>query len=99
MKTNEFISTLRAAPCNQLIFADLDGHAVHSVAVKIGKDQLVTRRSAQCGDEFVRFHLVFCSFRFSSTNSAANFVASASLAIYAVVFRHPLAQSGQHMAY
>src|SRR5437870_13843409 len=33
--------------------------AVHSVAVKIGKDQLVTRRSAQCGDEFVRFHLLF----------------------------------------
>ena len=30
MKTNEFISTLRAAPSNQLIFADLDGHAVHS---------------------------------------------------------------------
>jgi len=30
VKTNEFISTLRAAPSNQLIFADLDGHAVHS---------------------------------------------------------------------
>jgi len=30
MKTNEFISTLRTAPSNQLIFADLDGHAVHS---------------------------------------------------------------------
>jgi hypothetical protein len=30
MKTNEFISTLRAAPNNQLIFADLDGHTVHS---------------------------------------------------------------------
>jgi len=30
MKTNEFISTLRAAPSNQLIFADRDGHAVHS---------------------------------------------------------------------
>src|SRR4029453_4109758 len=31
MKTNEFISTLRAAPSNQLIFAGLDGHAVPSV--------------------------------------------------------------------
>jgi hypothetical protein len=30
MKTNEFISTLRAAPNNQLIFIDLDGHTVHS---------------------------------------------------------------------
>jgi Family of unknown function (DUF6428) len=30
MKTNEFISTLRAAPNNQLIFIDLDGHIVHS---------------------------------------------------------------------
>ena len=30
MKTNEFISILRAAPRNQLIFADLDGRAVHS---------------------------------------------------------------------
>jgi hypothetical protein len=30
MKTNEFISALRAAPNNQLMFVDLDGHAVHS---------------------------------------------------------------------
>jgi hypothetical protein len=30
MKTNEFISALRAAPQNQLIFTDLDGHAVPS---------------------------------------------------------------------
>ena len=30
MRTNEFISTLRAAPNNQLIFVDLDGHTVHS---------------------------------------------------------------------
>ena len=30
MKTNEFISTLRAAPNNQLIFVDLDGHTVHT---------------------------------------------------------------------
>jgi hypothetical protein len=29
MKTSEFISELRRAPSNQLIFADLDGHAVH----------------------------------------------------------------------
>src|ERR671919_1915591 len=29
MKTNEFISGLRAAPGNQLIFVDLAGHAVH----------------------------------------------------------------------
>jgi hypothetical protein len=29
MKTNEFISKLRAAPTNQLIFVDLDGHTVH----------------------------------------------------------------------
>jgi hypothetical protein len=30
MKTNEFVSTLRTAPNNQLIFVDLDGHTVHS---------------------------------------------------------------------
>jgi hypothetical protein len=30
MKTNEFISALRVAPNNQLIFTDLNGHAVHS---------------------------------------------------------------------
>lgn len=30
MKTTEFISTLRAAPNNQLIFVDLDGHTVQS---------------------------------------------------------------------
>ncbi|MFN2541092.1 MAG: DUF6428 family protein [Chthoniobacterales bacterium] len=29
MKTNEFISALRAAPDNQLVFVDLDGHVVH----------------------------------------------------------------------
>src|SRR5438093_10841341 len=29
MKTTEFISTLSAAPGNRLIFADLDGRAVH----------------------------------------------------------------------
>src|SRR4030095_12537973 len=30
MKTNEFISSLRTAPDNQLIFVDLYGHTVHS---------------------------------------------------------------------
>jgi Family of unknown function (DUF6428) len=30
MKTNEFISALRAATNNRLTFVDLDGHAVHS---------------------------------------------------------------------
>ena len=30
MKTNEFISRVRARPDNQLIFVDLDGHTVHS---------------------------------------------------------------------
>jgi hypothetical protein len=30
MKTHEFIAALRAAPTNQLIFIDADGHAVHS---------------------------------------------------------------------
>ena len=30
MKTDEFISALRAAPGNQLLFVDLHGHAVHS---------------------------------------------------------------------
>src|SRR2546425_1062624 len=29
MKTNEFIAELRAEPNDQLIFADLEGHAVH----------------------------------------------------------------------
>jgi Family of unknown function (DUF6428) len=30
MKTNEFVSRLRAIPNNQLVFVDLDGHTVHS---------------------------------------------------------------------
>jgi hypothetical protein len=30
MKTSEFISALRRAPSNQLVFVDLAGHAVHS---------------------------------------------------------------------
>jgi hypothetical protein len=30
MKTNEFISALRTAPNNELIFVDLDGRTVHS---------------------------------------------------------------------
>jgi hypothetical protein len=30
VKTSEFISRLRAAPKNQLIFADRDGHTVHT---------------------------------------------------------------------
>jgi Family of unknown function (DUF6428) len=30
MKTSEFISRLRTAPKNQLIFTDLDGHMVHT---------------------------------------------------------------------
>ena len=30
MTTKEFISALRAAPDNELIFVDLEGHAVHS---------------------------------------------------------------------
>ena len=30
MKTNEFISALRAAPTNQLVFVDLEGHTVQS---------------------------------------------------------------------
>jgi hypothetical protein len=30
MKTSEFIAALRAAPNNQLIFADLAGHTVRS---------------------------------------------------------------------
>src|SRR5712691_9545238 len=30
MKTDEFIAELRAAPNHQLIFVDVDGHAVHS---------------------------------------------------------------------
>jgi hypothetical protein len=30
VKTSEFISKLRAAPKNQLIFADRDGHTVHT---------------------------------------------------------------------
>ena len=28
MKTNEFVSSLRAAPQNRLLFVDLDGHAI-----------------------------------------------------------------------
>jgi hypothetical protein len=30
MRTNDFIAALRVAPKNDLVFVDLDGHAVHS---------------------------------------------------------------------
>ncbi len=30
MKTNEFVSRLRAAPQNRLLFVDVDGHTIHA---------------------------------------------------------------------
>jgi hypothetical protein len=44
------------------------------------------------------FSFGFCSLGFSSADLAADFVASATLAIHAVVFRHPLVQAREDVA-
>src|SRR6266516_3729994 len=54
MKTNEFISTLRAAPNNQLIFADLDGHAVHS-GYHLTELKAASFETVDCGGQVKRW--------------------------------------------
>ena len=52
MKTNEFISILRAAPRNQLIFADLDGRAVHS-GYHLTELKAAQFETVDCGGRFL----------------------------------------------
>jgi Family of unknown function (DUF6428) len=50
MKTSEFISQLRAAPKNQLIFADLEGHAVHS-GYHLTELKVASLQTVDCGGQ------------------------------------------------
>jgi hypothetical protein len=55
MKTNEFISALRAAPQNRLLFSDGDGHKVHRgyhlTELKAGSFETV-----DCGGQVNKWH-------------------------------------------
>ena len=55
MKTNEFISTLRAAPNNQLIFIDLDGRTVH-VGYHLTELKAASFETVDCGGQTNRWH-------------------------------------------
>jgi len=50
MKTGEFISELRRAPSNQLIFVDLDGQAVHR-GYHLTELKAVLLRTVDCGGQ------------------------------------------------
>ena len=50
MKTNEFVSELRRAPNNQLIFADLDGHTVRR-GYHLTELKAVSFRTVDCGGQ------------------------------------------------
>jgi len=50
MKTNEFISKLRAAPENRLIFVDLEGHAVHS-GYHLTELKAASLKTVDCGGQ------------------------------------------------
>ena len=54
MKTTEFISALRAAPRNRLIFADLDGHAVHS-GYHLTELKAASFKTVDCGGQTNRW--------------------------------------------
>jgi Family of unknown function (DUF6428) len=54
MKTNEFISKLRDAPDNQLIFVDLAGHAVHS-GYHLTEIKAATLNTVDCGGQTNRW--------------------------------------------
>ncbi len=54
MKTNEFISALRAAPDNQLIFVDREGHAVHS-GYHLTELKAATLHTVDCGGQTNRW--------------------------------------------
>lgn len=50
MKTGEFISELRRAPSNQLIFVDLGGHAVHH-GYHLTELKAVSFQTVDCGGQ------------------------------------------------
>src|SRR5256885_11025571 len=50
MKTGEFISELRRAPSNLLIFVDLDGHAVHR-GYHLTELKAVSLHTVDCGGQ------------------------------------------------
>src|SRR5437899_10673826 len=55
MKTNEFISTLRAAPSNQLIFLDFGGRAVHS-GYHLTELKAASFETVDCGGRVNHWH-------------------------------------------
>jgi len=55
MKTSEFISALRAAPTNQLIFVDLKGHAVH-YGYHLTELKAASFETVDCGGQTNRWH-------------------------------------------
>jgi Family of unknown function (DUF6428) len=55
MKTSEFISVLRAAPNNQLIFFDLKGHAVHC-GYHLTELKAASFATVDCGGQTNRWH-------------------------------------------
>src|SRR5882757_6476119 len=50
MKTSDFISELRRAPSNQLIFVDLDGHSVHR-GYHLTELKAISLRTVDCGGQ------------------------------------------------
>jgi len=54
MKTNEFISALRTAPGNQLIFVDLDGRVVHH-GYHLTELKAVSFETVDCGGQTNRW--------------------------------------------
>src|SRR6266702_8120070 len=55
MKTSEFISALRTAPTNQLIFVDLKGHAVH-YGYHLTELKAASFETVDCGGQTNRWH-------------------------------------------
>jgi hypothetical protein len=55
MKTSEFISALRAAPTNQLIFLDLKGQAVHC-GYHLTELKAASFETVDCGGQTNRWH-------------------------------------------
>jgi hypothetical protein len=55
MKTSEFISILRAAPNNQLVFLDFKGHAVHC-GYHLTELKVASFETVDCGGQTNRWH-------------------------------------------
>ena len=55
MKTGDFISALRAAPDNQLVFVDLKGHAVHC-GYHLTELKAASFETVDCGGQTNRWH-------------------------------------------